>query len=429
VITITVSVAQSATSPLTNTATVAGGNDINVANNSSSDPTAVTSLADISVAKLASSGSVLVGSNVTFTITAHNLGPTDATGVQVTDLLPSGLTFVSATPASGTYTAGTGVWNIGSLASGATTTLTVTATVTATGLITNTASKSAEIETDPNTSNDSSSASITGQPAPGLPGPPNGGMAPQAKASPPAAGAGWGGGLFLGAALAGLLGLLVVRRQSQRTMIALGIVASATLTAAGAMFPAPSGGRQAAGPLTPTQLADVQRFGKPISTVKPEIGVRAVTLHQASGPLTPSRLRIPALDIDTVVEPVGITTRGLMDVPSNIWDAAWLRSGVKPGALGHSVIDGHLDSVAGSAVFAQLDRLHAGDRIFVSDEDGGELTFRVTAVRVEPLDGFPTLKVFGPANGRYLNLITCAGRYDPARRTYDQRLVVFAELL
>jgi hypothetical protein len=84
---------------------------------------------------------------------------------------------------------------------------------------------------------------------------------------------------------------------------------------------------------------------------------------------------------------------------------------------------------AGSAVFSELHRLRPGDRIFVSDEAGAELTFRVTALRVEHLDGFPTLRIFGPAPGRFLNLITCAGRYDPARRTYDQRLVVFAELL
>jgi hypothetical protein len=181
--------------------------------------------------------------------------------------------------------------------------------------------------------------------------------------------------------------------------------------------------------LTPTQLADVQRFGKPISTVKPEIGVRAVTLHQASGPLTPSRLRIPALNIDTLIESVGVTPRRQMDVPANIWNAGWLRSGVKPGALGQAVIDGHLDSVAGSAAFSQLHRLHAGDRIFVSDEAGAELSFRVTTLHLEPLDGFPTLQVFGPASGHFLNLLTCAGHYDPARRTYDQRLVVFTELL
>jgi hypothetical protein len=46
-------------------------------------------------------------------------------------------------------------------------------------------------------------------------------------------------------------------------------------------------------------------------------------------------------------------------------------------------------------------------------------------------DGFWLCQPFSkrPASGRFLNLITCAGRYDPARRTYNQRLVVFAELL
>ena len=64
-----------------------------------------------------------VGTNVTFTITATNLGPNAATGVQVRDLLPPGLTFVSATPSQGTYTPGTGVWDIGNLALNATATL------------------------------------------------------------------------------------------------------------------------------------------------------------------------------------------------------------------------------------------------------------------------------------------------------------------
>jgi sortase (surface protein transpeptidase) len=216
-------------------------------------------------------------------------------------------------------------------------------------------------------------------------------------------------------------------------VVTVGLLACVTLTTilgTNGSYPSRSGGGQGGGPhLTPAQLADIQQFGKPISTVKPVIGVRTITLHPASGPVTPYRLRIPTLDVDTLIEPVGVTARGLMDVPANIWDAAWLRSGVKPGAPGQAVIDGHLDSVAGSAVFSELHRLRPGDRIFVSDEAGAELTFRVTALQVEPLDGFPTLRVFGPAQGRFLNLITCAGRYDPARRTYNQRLVVFAELL
>jgi sortase (surface protein transpeptidase) len=117
-----------------------------------------------------------------------------------------------------------------------------------------------------------------------------------------------------------------------------------------------------------------------------------------------------------------------MDVPRDLSNAAWLKTGVRPGARGQAVIDGHLDSVGGPALFANLQRLKPGDQIFVSDAGGGELTFAVTAVQVAPLRGFPTLRVFGPAGGRFLNLITCAGTYDPAAHTYDQRLVVFTQL-
>ena len=51
-----------------------------------------------------------VGDQITFTVTLSNQGPDAATGVQVTDLLPAGLTFVSATPSQGTYNNVSGVW-------------------------------------------------------------------------------------------------------------------------------------------------------------------------------------------------------------------------------------------------------------------------------------------------------------------------------
>jgi sortase A len=129
------------------------------------------------------------------------------------------------------------------------------------------------------------------------------------------------------------------------------------------------------------------------------------------------------------VEAVGVTPSGLMDVPSNIWDAAWLDTGVKPGATGQAIIGGHLDSATGSAIFGELHRLQPGDRIYISDAGGSELTFRVRALRLEPLQGFPTLQVFGPSSGHLLNVITCAGHFDPKLRTYDHRLVVSATLV
>ena len=72
-----------------------------------------------------------LGSDVTFTVTVTNAGPSAASGVALTDVLPAGLALVSATPAQGTYTPTTGVWTIGALAVGAQTTLTLRATVQA----------------------------------------------------------------------------------------------------------------------------------------------------------------------------------------------------------------------------------------------------------------------------------------------------------
>jgi uncharacterized repeat protein (TIGR01451 family) len=70
-----------------------------------------------------------VGSTVTYTLAATNTGPKPATNMIVADTLPTGVTFVSATPPSCTHAAGVVTCNTGSLAIGSTFTATITATV------------------------------------------------------------------------------------------------------------------------------------------------------------------------------------------------------------------------------------------------------------------------------------------------------------
>ncbi|MBL8199955.1 MAG: DUF11 domain-containing protein [Chromatiales bacterium] len=82
----------------------------------------VTQSADNLVLQPGVSGSDLT----TFTVTAKNNGP-DPAAATVTDLLPAGLNFVSAAPGQGTYTQGTGIWDVGVLASGAQATLQIQA--------------------------------------------------------------------------------------------------------------------------------------------------------------------------------------------------------------------------------------------------------------------------------------------------------------
>jgi len=99
-----------------------------------------------------------LGEDVTFTVTVSNGGPDFATGISITDLLPAGLTFVSATPSQGTYNNTTGVWSVGFLASATNATLQITATVATAGVKTNTAQVSASGQQDPDSTPNNSVA-------------------------------------------------------------------------------------------------------------------------------------------------------------------------------------------------------------------------------------------------------------------------------
>jgi uncharacterized repeat protein (TIGR01451 family) len=118
--------------------------------------------ADLSIVITVNKETPAVGSNVIFTLKAKNLGPSNATGVSVTDLLPAGYTYVSnTTPAVGSFDNGTGIWTIGNLMAGAAEeTITITAKVNATGPYLNTATISGN-ESDPEPDNNSSEVSTT----------------------------------------------------------------------------------------------------------------------------------------------------------------------------------------------------------------------------------------------------------------------------
>ncbi|MEX2026366.1 MAG: DUF11 domain-containing protein, partial [Pirellulaceae bacterium] len=110
--------------------------------------TITPNVADVRLSKQVSNAAPQVGQNVTFTITATNDGPQAASGLQVTDLLPADLTFVSATASVGTYTQATGLWDIGALNSGANATLTIVATASQAGQVINSAQVTAMTEFD-----------------------------------------------------------------------------------------------------------------------------------------------------------------------------------------------------------------------------------------------------------------------------------------
>ncbi len=105
--------------------------------------------ADLKLNKTVSPAGANPGDTVTFTVTVTNDGPDTATGVEVTDRLPSGYTHVTSNASQGSYDPGTGRWSGLTLASGASATLTITATVQASGDHTNVAEVTASDAADP----------------------------------------------------------------------------------------------------------------------------------------------------------------------------------------------------------------------------------------------------------------------------------------
>lgn len=150
------------TNTITNVTSNQGDSNTSVDDNTASIAVAVA-INDIQVSKAVNLSSAIVGSNVIFTLTAKNNGPTDSGDVSLTDILPSTLQFISSTPSQGTYDSTSGVWLVGTLINGASATLSITAKIlpAASGTsVTNTITAVSSSNGDSNTSADDNTATI-----------------------------------------------------------------------------------------------------------------------------------------------------------------------------------------------------------------------------------------------------------------------------
>jgi uncharacterized repeat protein (TIGR01451 family) len=165
-------ISPSATGTLSNTATVtapAGVTDPTPGNNSATDSDTLAASADLAITKTDGVTSVTAGGSTTYTITASNAGPSNATGATVADTFPASLTCSTTCVGAGggTCTAGPFAGNINNtvnLPSGGSVTYTTGCTISglATGTLSNTATVTAPAGvTDPTPGNNSSTDSDT----------------------------------------------------------------------------------------------------------------------------------------------------------------------------------------------------------------------------------------------------------------------------
>jgi uncharacterized repeat protein (TIGR01451 family) len=104
-----------------------------------SQRTAVPADLDLCVAIAASPEPVVVTSNINYSIAVTNNGPSPASGVVLTNVLPAGAAFVSASSGGSTNAAGQVVWNFGTMARDARTNVTVTVRAQTVGIVTSVA--------------------------------------------------------------------------------------------------------------------------------------------------------------------------------------------------------------------------------------------------------------------------------------------------
>jgi uncharacterized repeat protein (TIGR01451 family) len=132
------------------TAVTASTPDLNPANDViTSTTTVIVPSADLALGLVSQPNTILAGSNVVYSLVVSNLGPGTATRLGVTNVLPFGIEFVSASPAGFVRTGPVGntvcFTNLGSLGAGGTMTVTVTGRGNLLGTFLDTASCSAAV--------------------------------------------------------------------------------------------------------------------------------------------------------------------------------------------------------------------------------------------------------------------------------------------
>jgi uncharacterized repeat protein (TIGR01451 family) len=118
---------------------------------------------DLTTIKSVSNSTPIIGETFIYTITIQNKGNINATGVLLSDLIPSGLTFVSANTAA--YNPTNGLWTLGNIDAGSTATLNISVTLDAGAnlgsIITNTITSVVSDQSDTSSAGDNLSVDVT----------------------------------------------------------------------------------------------------------------------------------------------------------------------------------------------------------------------------------------------------------------------------
>jgi hypothetical protein len=158
------------------------------------------------------------------------------------------------------------------------------------------------------------------------------------------------------------------------------------------------------------------------------------------GPIVPTRIAIPAIGVNTVVEHRGTVrtknafTGQLVDaygVPTSMRTTSWWSDGPEPGSGQMAVILGHTQ-VGGYGVFNKLGRLQPGSAVTLQAANGDTLRLQVLGRPVTGLDKSTSAladTLNGHPAGADVAFVTCGGTFDQQAGASEDNVVVFASVV
>jgi len=144
----------------------------------------------------------------------------------------------------------------------------------------------------------------------------------------------------------------------------------------------------------------------------------------------PTRIKIPKIKVNAPIGQVSVDIKGNLGVPplSKPNRTGWYRFSPVPGEAGPAIINGHVSTRKGPAVFDRLRELAKGDQIYVYRSDGKVTRFTVSGIEQVSKSSFPTSRVYGNTDDSQLRLITCGGVFNSQAHSYTDNIVVYATL-
>ncbi|MBI3968533.1 MAG: sortase [Chloroflexi bacterium] len=192
---------------------------------------------------------------------------------------------------------------------------------------------------------------------------------------------------------------------------------TAPVSAPAYVAPAASPSSEAEATPGPTQLA-VTATATAEPTPAPTVTPTPEPLKEA---LPPLRIRLGSVGIDSAVVEAGIVG-GQYEVPNFV--VGHYKGTALPAETGNSVLSGHLQSLQGGNVFAELLNAKMGDEIELFT-----VAYRAVYV-VDEIVVVPStaLKYMDQTDDARVTLITCTGDWDWRTRDYSKRYIVIGKL-